>query len=155
MNLFVRVWECTEHNMEMMHIRAHLETMKHAAGSMLWTGNCLIVTLKSKFPSAVQSAPRCSVKFEDKSSICEQNELLFPKSQCTVSGHLLCNTWPDVLGFLKATLVLIWFDSLLMWISSATIESSHHKVVLTQARAMWLCELFLLFLWILHSPEWP
>lgn len=34
-NLLVRVWECTEHHVEMIHISALLENIKHAEVSML------------------------------------------------------------------------------------------------------------------------
>lgn len=99
---------------------------------------------KCKVPSAVWSAPHGCAK------------AYIPKVPIFSLRHLLCNTWPDVFFcFCIFKLLYIWFDSVLMWISSAAIESSHHRLVLKQIRAMWLCELFLLSLWILHSSEWP
>lgn len=58
-NLLVR--ECTEHNVEMIHISAYLENTQHAEVSVLnWKlSNC---DLKCKFLSAVWT-----VKFEGKS----------------------------------------------------------------------------------------
>lgn len=142
-NLLVRVGECTEHNMEMIHISAHLENIKHAQVSMLWTGNCLIVTLNARFHLL------CEVL------LMVVQKLIFPKFQYSV-WDIYCVTL-DLMFFLFLffKLLYIWFDSVLMWISSAAIESSHHRLVLKQIRAMWLCELFLLSLWILHSSEWP
>ena len=78
-----------------------------------------------------------------------------PKVTMSSLHPLLFNTRPDVWGFICFKLLYVCFYSVLMWISSAALESSHHRVELKQPRAMWLCELFLLSLWILHSPEWP
>lgn len=109
-NLLVKVWECTEHNMQIIHISAHLENMKHAGVSVVnW--KLSYCDFKCKFPSAMQSAPHCCAKFEDTSIIFEQNvqgKLMFPESQCAVS-IIYCVTLDLMLCFLfflKATLCL-------------------------------------------------
>ena len=124
-------------------------------------GSCFTVTLTCEFASAVWSAPHWCVWilkmmeafFFFKHNV--QKVACVPKVTMSSLHPLLFNTRPDVWGFICFKLLYVCFYSVLMWISSAALESSHHRVELKQPRAMWLCELFLLSLWILHSPEWP
>lgn len=103
---------------------------KYEACWSVYIVNCNLsyCDFKCKFPSAVLSVPHCCVKFEDKRSIFEQNvqrKLIFAKSQCTVSHHLLCNTWPDVFLILLLSYLVFWFD--LIWLRSDVDKLSSNR----------------------------
>ena len=63
-------WECTEHNMEMMHIGARLENMKHAEVSMLWSWKLFYCDIDMRVCiCCVECSSLVCLNFEDDGSI--------------------------------------------------------------------------------------
>lgn len=121
-NLLVR--ECTEHNVEMIHIGAHLEIMKHAEVSMLWT---VLSWLK------MQVSICCVESIGHFWSLYSQSH-----NVQSPSFTLLQITW--CLGFLFwATLCLIWLRSDVDKLSSNRKQSSQGSTEATKGNVtLWV-----------------